>query len=80
MIHSGKIYPNSHVPLRHILLVEDDKHLGIIIRKQLEQTGLRCSVAENGIDAQLHLLRNRKDIHLVMTDYHMPRMDGVGLI
>ena len=44
----------------------------------LQQLGYQnLCMAADGVDA-LHLLRTRP-IDLVITDYHMPEMDGIGL-
>ena len=44
----------------------------------LQQLGYQnLRMAADGVDA-LHLLRTRP-VDLVITDYHMPEMDGIGL-
>jgi ATP-dependent Lon protease len=61
-----------------ILLVDDNK-LGLSARKcVLEELGHSISTAVNGVDA-LEQFANRK-FDLVVTDYKMPRMDGLELI
>jgi ATP-dependent Lon protease len=61
-----------------ILLVDDNK-LGLSARKSvLEELGHRISTASNGVDA-LEQFATRK-FDLVVTDYKMPRMDGLELI
>jgi CheY-like chemotaxis protein len=62
----------------HILLV-DDNHHGLIARKNvLEELGYKISTARNGEEAlELHAARK---FHLIVTDYKMPKMDGVELI
>jgi len=67
-----------HTPSSSILLVDDNK-LGLSARKcVLEELGHRISTAANGADA-LELFANFK-FDLVVTDYKMPRMDGLELI
>ncbi|MGA3203715.1 MAG: response regulator [Bryobacteraceae bacterium] len=57
----------------------DDNKLGLSARKcVLEELGHRISTAANGVDA-LELFANFK-FDLVVTDYKMPRMDGLELI
>jgi CheY-like chemotaxis protein len=64
--------------LGSILLVDDNK-LGLSARRSvLEELGHRIATASNGIDA-LEQFRNRR-FDLVVTDYKMPRMDGMELI
>ena len=64
--------------LGSILLVDDNK-LGLSARKSvLEELGHRIATASNGADA-LEQFNGRK-FDLVVTDYKMPRMDGLELI
>jgi CheY-like chemotaxis protein len=66
------------VTLGSILLVDDNK-LGLSARRcVLEELGHRIATASNGIDA-LEQFGNRR-FDLVVTDYKMPRMDGLELI
>jgi len=61
-----------------ILLVDDNK-LGLSARRSvLEELGHRIATASNGVDA-LEQFGNRR-FDLVVTDYKMPRMDGLELI
>ena len=61
-----------------ILLVDDYKFIRTILERMLQQLGYQnLCMAADGVDA-LHLLRTRP-IDLVITDYHMPEMDGIGL-
>jgi CheY-like chemotaxis protein len=67
--------PSSHA---RILLVDDNAH-GLAARKNvLEELGHQTVTACSGIEA-LDLLANHK-FNLVVTDYKMPRMDGLELI
>lgn len=62
----------------NILLVDDNK-LGLSARKcVLEELGHRIATAANGVDAMEQFLSAKFD--LVVTDYKMPRMDGLELI
>ncbi|HTB14961.1 MAG TPA: response regulator [Bryobacteraceae bacterium] len=61
-----------------ILLVDDNK-LGLCARKSvLEELGHRCATAANGVDALEQF--NDSKFDLVVTDYKMPRMNGLELI
>ena len=61
-----------------ILLVDDYEIIRTILERILQQLGYQnLRMAADGVDA-LHLLRTRP-VDLVITDYHMPEMDGIGL-
>ncbi len=61
-----------------ILLVDDYEFIRTILERMLQQLGYQnLCMAADGVDA-LHLLRTRP-VDLVITDYHMPEMDGIGL-
>ena len=61
-----------------ILLVDDYEFIRTILECMLQQLGYQnLCMAADGVDA-LHLLRTRP-VDLVITDYHMPKMDGIGL-
>ena len=61
-----------------ILLVNDYEFIRTILERMLQQLGYQnLRMAADGVDA-LHLLRTRP-VDLVITDYHMPEMDGISL-
>ncbi len=61
-----------------ILLVDDNRQ-GLIARKSLlQELGYRVSTATNGEEA-LELF-SKQNFDVVVTDYKMPRMDGIELI
>jgi CheY-like chemotaxis protein len=68
---------SSSSPAR-ILIVDDNAH-GLSARKSvLEELGHRIVTASSGADALDEFCSTRFD--LVVTDYRMPRMDGLELI
>jgi len=61
-----------------ILLVNDCKFIRTILERILQRLGYQnLCMAVDGLEA-LHLLRSQP-IDLVITDYHMPEMDGTDL-
>lgn len=70
-----KSSPSSHA---RILLVDDNAH-GLAARKNvLEELGHQTVTASSGVEA-LEYIATQK-FTLVVTDYKMPRMDGLELI
>lgn len=61
------------------ILIVDDNKLGLTARKSLlEELGYRISTAMEGVEALDQF--NRSKFDLVITDYKMPRMNGIELI
>ena len=61
-----------------ILLVDDNRQ-GLIARKSLlQELGYNISTATNGDEALA--LFSKQNFDVVVTDYKMPRMDGIELI
>jgi CheY-like chemotaxis protein len=70
---------SSSSPRRRILLVDDNAN-GLAARKSvLEELGYSIVTCTSGADALEHFV-SRDPFDLVVTDYKMPRMDGLELI
>jgi len=61
-----------------ILIVDDSESIREVVSFTLENEGYKVLVGEDGKDA-LKFLDNRP-IDLIITDLHMPEMDGIELI
>ncbi|MBI5178538.1 MAG: response regulator [Nitrospinae bacterium] len=66
------------IPLRTVLLVEDDPLLITVLESQLIGVGLRVETAHNGIEAMSRIAGRQPDV--IITDLMMPVMDGLALI
>jgi CheY-like chemotaxis protein len=62
---------------KRILIVDDEKAVRILLAEALKPYGYNIDVVENGIEAISHI--NRKAYDLIITDYIMPKMDGLEL-
>jgi DNA-binding response OmpR family regulator len=61
----------------NVLLVDDDRTTRILLEAALRREGWTVFPTENGRDAyELHC---RENVHLVISDWNMPRMDGLEL-
>ncbi len=65
---------NGSLKDHHILLIDDDPNMHLIVRKILEKGGYTVHIAENGQQG-FEVLR-RESIQLILLDYMMPVMDG----
>lgn len=64
---------------RKVLVVDDSDVARMLLVALLEKQNLKVLEAINGAQA-LKILQAHKDIHLVVTDYNMPEMDGIEMI
>lgn len=61
-----------------ILIADDSSSVRELVSLTLEAAGYNVLSGVDGQDALKHL--NGEEIHLVITDLHMPNMDGISLI
>ena len=62
-----------------ILIAEDDEDIRNLLREILEGEGHTCDVASDGSDAK-EILAAGKRFGLLISDFRMPNMDGMGLL
>jgi len=73
-------YPEEFETLR-VLVVDDEEAIRDLIQQILRDMGIvRVHLAENGEMAWQRLSRTELDYDLVISDWLMPRMDGLGLL
>ncbi len=64
--------------VRRCIIVDDEASLRSILRRLMESEGFECVEAPSGVEA-LELME-QEAAPLVLSDYHMPRMDGGELL
>lgn len=64
---------------RHILVADDEAHIGRIIKFKLEQGPFRVSLAFDGQEA-IDVLERENGADLVVLDLMMPRMSGFDVL
>lgn len=62
---------------RHLLVVDDEPHIGLLLRPHLEHLGYRVSLARTLADARRALADGGSPLDAVLLDLHLP--DGSGL-
>jgi CheY-like chemotaxis protein/HPt (histidine-containing phosphotransfer) domain-containing protein len=70
-------YPGSPFSGRKVLLVDDSALNRDLLAMYLRDSGIEVTVSDSGAEA-LNILRNQ-DFELLITDIHMPGMDGLEL-
>jgi len=62
----------------HILLAEDDKNFGIVLKNELEEERYSVSLVNDGVEAVLSFINNCYDF--VVIDIEMPKLDGINAL
>lgn len=65
--------------LRHILVADDEPHIGRIIKMKLENGPFRVTLAYDGQEA-VDILEREKHVDLVLLDLMMPRLSGMDVL
>lgn len=63
----------------HVLVADDEPHIGRIIKMKLEQGPFRVTLAYDGREA-LDALERNDDISLVLLDLMMPHLSGLDVL
>jgi CheY-like chemotaxis protein len=66
-------------PACHVLVADDEPHIGRIIKMKLEQGPFRVTLAYDGREA-LEVLERERDICLVLLDLMMPHLTGLDVL
>ena len=70
---------SSDAPACHVLVADDEPHIGRIIKMKLEQGPFRVTLAYDGREA-LQVLERETDICLVLLDLMMPHVSGLDVL
>ncbi len=65
--------------LTHVLVADDEPHIGRIIKMKLEQGPFRVTLAYDGREA-LDVLERETDVGLVLLDLMMPQLSGLDVL
>jgi two-component system alkaline phosphatase synthesis response regulator PhoP len=70
---------DSTLRLCHILVADDEPHIGRIIKMKLEQGPFRVTLAYDGQEA-LDIVNNGEQLDLVLLDLMMPKLSGLDVL
>jgi two-component system chemotaxis response regulator CheY len=85
-LQAGQAVPGNHVAIpaayhmnSTILLIDDDRPFRKALRLYLEHCGFNCKEADDGLEA-LALLDGGLKVDLILSDYHMPIINGLNFL
>ena len=64
---------------RHVLVADDEPHIGRIIKMKLEAGPFRVTLAYDGREA-IDVLERERDVDLVLLDLMMPHLSGLDVL
>ena len=62
----------------NILLAEDDRNFGIVMKSELEEEAYTVDLVNDGVEAVLYFIDNSYDF--VLIDFKMPKLDGISAL
>ncbi|MGS0690988.1 ATP-binding protein [Shewanella sp. 30m-9] len=63
-----------------VLVADDDPINRFLFQKQLSKLGLEVVTVNDGLEALLYLASNKNNVSLLITDCHMPNLNGYDLV
>lgn len=66
-------------PEKHVLVADDEAHIGRIIKIKMEQGPFKVTLAFDGQEA-VDVLEQENDLDLVVLDLMMPRLSGLDVL
>ncbi|MBI5076447.1 MAG: response regulator [Nitrospirae bacterium] len=62
----------------NILLADDDRNFGSILKRELEDEGYDVDLVTDGVEAVLRFMDNSYDF--ILLDIKMPKLDGINAL
>jgi two-component system response regulator AtoC len=66
--------------IHKILIAEDDKNFGLVLKNELEDEGYLVDLTGDGVEAVLRVIDNPADYGVAIFDIKMPRLDGINAL
>ncbi len=61
-----------------VLIVEDDRNFGQVLKGELADTGCEIDLAQDGVEGVMRFIEDPYDF--VLLDIKMPRLDGINAL
>ncbi|MDP3069195.1 MAG: response regulator [Opitutaceae bacterium] len=71
--------PPAH-PKRTVLIVDDEEAVRTLVRVLVERRDAQALLASDGVEALKIYAAHSAEIGVILTDIHMPNLNGLGLI
>jgi two-component system response regulator AtoC len=63
-----------------ILLAEDDKNFGRVLKNELEDDGYTVDLVYDGVEAVLSFIESDNAYDFILMDIKMPKLDGINAL
>ena len=63
-----------------ILLAEDDRNFGRVLKSELENDGYSVDLVADGVEAVLSFIGSNNAYDFVLMDVKMPKLDGINAL
>lgn len=63
-----------------ILLADDDRNFGVVLKNELEKDGYAVTLVTDGVEAVMNFIDGRETYDFVLLDIKMPRLDGINAL
>jgi PAS domain S-box-containing protein len=79
-VAAGGPGPAEHGRGQHLLYVDDDEVMVVMVQQLLQRAGYRVTVCLGAVQALALLRAHPQSFDLVVSDYNMPQMSGLELV
>lgn len=63
-----------------ILLADDDRNFGSILKNELEKDGYAITLVSDGVEAVTSFIDDKDSYDFILLDIKMPRLDGINAL
>ncbi|MHB8880651.1 MAG: response regulator [Thermodesulfovibrionales bacterium] len=66
--------------MSRILLADDDRNFGAVLRSELERDSYKVTLVTDGVEAVMNYIDGGEAYAFVLLDIKMPRLDGINAL